>query len=177
MEITKEVNDELMAACAAWLEMAIRELRNSAQKNKLNLTGEAINSIQGAVSGFGGDGVGEVLISFANYARIRDSKDPYTFQRRPPVDEIEKWILRIGLQKFRTVPGYTGDKRPTSESVAARRIAWGIATRMYQNGPPRRRRWFAKTMYGPLLARFIQVQVKILGDSHVRIYNELNTTV
>ncbi len=57
MEITQEVNDELMAACAAWLEMAIRELRNSAQKNKLNLTGDAINSIQGAISGFGGDGV------------------------------------------------------------------------------------------------------------------------
>ena len=59
-----------MAACAAWLEMAIRELRNSAEKNKLNLTGEAINSIQGIISGFGGEGVGSCeLLSIVFFDR------------------------------------------------------------------------------------------------------------
>lgn len=167
-DVSAEMVQELEAASAAWLEMAIRELKASAKKNKLELTGGTIESIAGSISAFSPEAVGEIIISFQNSARFLDYRKQ-SYKRQAPVDALAEWVERVGLDKFKTVPGYRSGTRPVTDSLAARRIAWGIAVSRARRGPGKKRKWFAGLMFKPLLARLIQAQIEILGTSSVRV--------
>lgn len=162
---------QLEEAAAAWLEMAVRELIASAKKNKVELTGETIASIAGSVADFTPDGVGAILIQFQNSGRLQDWRK-MEYSKLPPVDILAQWVEKIGIDKFKFVPGYRGKERRISDSQAARRIAWGVAMARYRRGPRRKKRWFAKLMYGPLLARLIDAQIEVLGTSSLQVVTE-----
>jgi hypothetical protein len=167
-EVSVEMAEELEAACAAWLEMAIKELIASAKKNKVELTGQTIASIAGSIVSFSPDGVGEILINFQNSGRFQDWRK-MDYGKLPPIDVLTEWVEKIGINKFKFVPGYKGKERKISDSQAARRIAWGVAMARYNRGPKRKKRWFAKLMYGPLLARLISAQIEVLGTSSLQV--------
>jgi hypothetical protein len=168
-EISQEAAEQLNDACAAWLEMAIRELKLSAKKSRLELTGESIASIHGSISKFSTDGVGEIIISFQNSLRVQDWKNQKYSTIAPP-DFLTEWVLKIGVDKFKSVPAYNSQSRKNlTQTEAARRIAWGIAVSRFRKGVKKKRRWFAKLFYGPLLARLIQAQIDVLGTSSLRI--------
>jgi hypothetical protein len=161
--------EQLEEAAAAWLEMAVRELIASAKKNKVELSGETIASIAGSVSAFTPQAVGTILIEFQNSGRFQDWKS-MNYSKVPPVDVLAEWVEKIGVSKFKYVPGYQGKtERKISDSQAARRIAWGVAMARYRKGPKRKKRWFAKLMYGPLLARLIDAQIEVLGTSSLQL--------
>jgi hypothetical protein len=172
LDINAEMMQQLEDAGAAWMEMAIRELKASAKNKKLELSGASIASISGAISGFTSAGTMELAISFQNSARFQDWRTRPDYKNQPPIEEIMDWVLKKGVQNFKSVPGYGKGSRKISDSEAARRIAWGIAIAKRRNGPKKRKRWFAKLMYGPLLARLIAAQIEILGTSSIRVITE-----
>lgn len=176
-DLNSEMLADLEAVTAAWLQMAITELKASAQKKKVQLSGDLIASINGKISDFSADGMADIEISFKAAGRILDYRTKPEFTTNPPVDELAKWVEMLGLDKFKKVPGYTGRRPNISQSAAARRIAWGIAISRLRKGPKRARKWFAKLFYGPLIARLIEAQISVLGTSSVRILDSLDTNL
>jgi hypothetical protein len=172
IDISLEMQQQLEDASAAWLEMAIRELKASAKKAGVELSGASISSISGAVSGFSADSVLQIAINFQNSARFLDWRSKPDYKKSPPVEELVDWVLKKGVQNFKKVPGYGKGNQKISDSEAARRIAWGIAVARLRRGPSKRKRWFGKLMYGPLLARLIAAQIEILGTSSLRVVTE-----
>lgn len=171
--LSQEMVTQLEAVSAAWLEMAIRRLKESAAKNKVSFTGELINSIQGTISDFDENGVGSILIGFNPSGRILDYRNKFNYSTTPPIDLLTQWVESIGVSKFKKVSGYKLGKKPPTESMTARRIAWGIAISRLRKGPKKPRKWFAKLMYGPLLAQLIQAQIDVIGTSSIRILDIL----
>jgi hypothetical protein len=171
--LSEDMVTQLEAVSAAWVEMAIRRLKESAAKNKVSFTGELINSINGSISDFDENGVGNILIAFNPSGRILDYRNKYNNSTTPPIDLLTKWVESIGLGRFKFVSGYKKGKAPATQSMTARRIAWGIAYYRFRSGPKRPRKWFAKLMYGPLLAQLIKAQIDVLGTSNLRILDIL----
>ncbi len=176
-DLSTEMLSDLESVTAAWLQMAIQELKASAQKKKVQLSGDLIASIQGKISDFSADGMADIEISFKAAGRILDYRTKPEYKSNPPVDELAKWVEMIGLDKFKKTPGYSGRNPKITQSAAARRIAWGIAISRFRKGPKRARKWFAKLFYGPLIARLIQAQIDVLGTSSVRILDSLDTNL
>lgn len=172
MDISAEMMQELEDASAAWLERAIRALKESAEKKEIVLTGESIKSIAGAISGFSSQGVMDIGISFQNSARFLDWRTKPDYKKNAPIEDLMAWVLKKGVQNFKTVPGYGKGKPKITDSQAARRIAWGIAVSRFIHGPKKRKRWFGKLMYGPLLARLIAAHIEILGTSSMKVISE-----
>lgn len=176
-DLNSEMLSDLEAVTAAWLQMAIAELKASAQKKKVQLSGDLIASIQGRISDFSADGMADIEISFKAAGRILDYRTKPEYSKNPPVDELAQWVEMLGLDKFKKVPGYKNRRPNISQSAAARRIAWGIAISRLRKGPRRPRKWFAKLFYGPLIAQLIKAQIDVLGTSSVRILDSLDTNL
>ena len=168
-ELSAEMVEELHDAVAAWMEMAIQRLRKNAADKKLQNTGESIQSIMGRVIS-GADGQFDALIDFKASARFADYRKNVQYSKLPPVELLAEWVLGKGIGKFKYIPGYKNAKVKPVDQVAARRIAWGVAVRRYQKGYGRKKPWFAKLMYGPLISQLIQTSINVIGTSSVKLF-------
>jgi hypothetical protein len=168
-ELSAEMVEELQDAVAAWLQMAILRMKKNAADKKLNNTGESIQSIAGRMVTMD-DGQIDVLIDFKNSARFADYRKNVQYSKLPPVDLITDWVLSKGIGAFKYIPGYKNSNKRLVDTVAARRIAWGVAVRRYEKGFGRRKPWFAKLMYGPLIAQLIQTSIDVIGTSSTKLF-------
>jgi hypothetical protein len=127
-----------------WQHNVTRLLQESVRKNKLTLTDELLNSFEHEVKSHAGDMV-QGLLSFRGYGRIKEmSRLVYT--RQPPVEKMEEYVEKVGVSKFKYVPGYKAGHIP-HESIAVKRIAWGLARRKFIDNKHKPKRWFAKQFY------------------------------
>jgi hypothetical protein len=168
-ELSAEMVEELKDAVAAWMQMALDRLKKNASDKKLNNTGESIQSIAARMVATA-EGQVDVLIDFKNSARFADYRRNVKYSSLPPVELLTEWVLGKGIGKFKYVPGYQNSPKKLSDQVAARRIAWGVAIRRYQRGYGRKKPWFAKLMYGPLIAQLIQVSRDTIGFTSTKIF-------
>jgi hypothetical protein len=69
-----------------------------------------------------------------------------TFSKQAPVDAIEEWIKQVGVDKFKTIPSYKNGKRPSTDTIAIRKLAWAIAKSYKKRGkvPRKKGGWRAK---------------------------------
>ena len=169
-ELSAEMIAELEEACAAWLEMGVQRLKANAKDKKLNLTGESINSIAGRLVQVSAEGQFEILIGFKNSARFADYRKNVNYKNLPPVQMLAEWVLGKGIGKFKYIPGYRTAKVKPVDEIAARRIAWGVAIRRYQKGYGRKKPWFAKLMYGPLISMLIKASIDTIGTTSVKLF-------
>lgn len=172
IDVTEEYKNNLEDLVAAWLESSIRELVQSAKDKNVNVTQATINSIVGSFAGLSDQAVGEALIGFQNSGRFLDFRKSPDWQKFPPIESLAEWVLKIGINKFKYIPGYKNAKSRPSAQMAARRIAWGVAMHRYQLGAKRKRPWFAKLFYKKLLGQFIGMMVEQTGTSSIRVITE-----
>jgi len=83
---------------------------------------------------------------FQDAGRIRDMKG-VTWKKLPPADAMEAYVKKIGLGKFKYVPGYKAGRFPISQKIAMNRIAWGIAKGKQRHNKTVPKKWFAKPFY------------------------------
>jgi hypothetical protein len=141
-EIDKLINDEL----GDWAGYVMLALGRSLQKRKLILTGDLLRSLQYEVLKDAAEGTGKLRIMFQDAGRIRDMK-AVTWKKLPPADAMEAYIKKIGLGKFKYVPGYKSGRFPISQKIAINRIAWGIAKGKQRHNKTVPKKWFAKPFY------------------------------
>jgi hypothetical protein len=133
---------------------ALAELAAAIEKQGLVFTEELLQSLRSEVVAASARHVATMGIAFVKYGRIRDMKGTNR-TKAPPIEEIEKYVEKVGIDKFNYVPGYKYGQFPLTKAVALNRIAWGIArAKLRDNSQVRPRAWFAKTFYSSL-SRFI----------------------
>lgn len=166
-----EYNEAIADVLAAWVEYAIRALKENLRKKKLVFTEELEQSLKFDISEIV-DGVGGAKLDLKNYGRFRDMKR-LTFKGPANFEAIREWVESIGIQKFKFVPGYDPSKRTVRRvpvtSRAMNRIAWGVAWGRFRKFKHRRKQWLNKYFYGPVVARLVEALIEKTGTSAVQI--------
>lgn len=141
-----------------WGVTVLQVLAEQIKKKKLVLSGELLDSLKFDTLKAAGDQTAKLFLLFQESGRIKDMK-ALTYKKQPPIKEIEAFVRKVGVAKFKYVPGYTSPgKRPTDD-IAIRRIAWGIARHKKKVNTTKPKKWFSKTFYGmlnPLIDNLIE---------------------
>lgn len=136
---------------------AINNFRQALADNKLVFTQELYESFQYNIVRNA-----EMLyseISFKQYGRYKDMKELKFSSHIPPVDAMEFFVEKTGVDKFAWVPGYKqNDGVPTE--IATRRIAWAIAS--HYNRVPSIKRGYKGTWYNENVMLMINTAKKRL---------------
>jgi hypothetical protein len=133
---------------------ALAELAVAIQQQGLVFTEELLQSLRSEVVAASARHVASMGIAFQEYGRIRDMKGTNR-SKAPPLEAIEAYVAKVGVDKFNYVPGYRYGQFPLTKAVAINRIAWGIArAKLRDNSQARPRPWLAKTFYSGI-NRFI----------------------
>jgi len=140
-----------------WGDDMQARLERKARGQGLNFTGSLLNSFRTEVAQAQGLVENELNLYFAEQGRLRDMKMSY-LGKMPRLDKMLEYVHKVGVDKFRYVPGYPLGFKPTGASgvgyakgytIAEQRIAYGISrSRMVKN--PRAKEWFNKTFYSGL---------------------------
>ncbi len=93
------------------------------------LTGELMDSLRHQAVIVGRDLYAEFSIGFAGYGRFKDMRQ-LLYEKMPPIDVMEEFVKKLGVEAFDYVPGYLTDAKRRvviPDSRAITRIAWGVA--------------------------------------------------
>jgi len=115
-------NGDLESLAREWAIKTATQLKKNIQSKGLSVTQELLDSM---TYGLRDGGNPSIVISFAAHGRFLDMKQLF-WSKQPPVDVLESWVRRKGVNNFAFVPGYEnggGFDTPT----AARKIAFGLA--------------------------------------------------
>lgn len=158
----EEIAKLLEKTMASWYREVYGKLKAQMSAKGLILTGSLSESLNAEITTAADEVKGELKLYFEDHGRFQDMKHRY-FGKMPPVEAMLKYIRKVGLDKFRYVPGYplgvfpTGTSRSkfgTGNRIAENRIAWGLA--MSRVAPKNsgkaygRRKWYAKTFYSSI---------------------------
>lgn len=132
-----------------WSKNVEGALRQSAEKKGLALSRDLMNSINSKVQRAAGDTLTHVFFAFEDYGRHADMKN-LIYTKMPPIDEMVKFVTKVGLHNFKYVPGYEDSRSVPHESIAVKRIAWGLAKGRLRRYKHRPKKWFAKQFYGQI---------------------------
>lgn len=159
---------------AAWIEYAVRALQENLKKKKMVFSAELENSIKMRMTKVV-DGAGAAQLDLKTYGRFRDMKRN-TYSGPANFEAMLEWVKKIGIQRFKYIPGYDPAKRtvnriPTT-SLAMNRIAWGIAWGRFIKFNGRRKQWLNKYFYGPLQNVLIDSIIKATGRNTVSIITD-----
>lgn len=132
-----------------WGDLVLSRLSEKIRQRKVVLSGDLLRSLRyKVVSGASGE-VAKLLLSFQDSGRIKDMRQ-INRRRQAPVSEMEEFVRKVGLQRFRFIPGYPDRSKVPSEAIAVNRIAWGIVRRQAMDGKHKPKKWFSKTFYGTI---------------------------
>lgn len=126
-----EANMERIAK--EWAVHIVIRFKKQIEKKNISLTKELLNSFEYEVFASGDGNVG-VNISYSIHGKTIDMKNLY-YNGMPPIDELEAWVKKVGLENFSYIPGYSDSWIPMAGSESdARRIAWGIGMNIQRTG-------------------------------------------
>lgn len=166
MATTKDLTPDklqawLQAELGNWQENVRGLLIDNLRRQRLELSGGLIDSMDAQVIAASGDILGKVHFVFSDHGRHKDMRN-LVYTQQPPVEALEEFVRKVGVDKFRYVPGYTSGKVP-SESIAIKRIAWGISKGRLKGYKHKPKKWFAKSFYG---------QINVLIGTLIQGYQE-----
>jgi hypothetical protein len=117
------------------------------QARGLVFSGELLKSLQAQVLAASVQNIASMGVEFEEYGRIREMK----FQGRtkaPPIEEMEAYVRKVGINNFPYVPGYGFKSRPVGNARTINRIAWGLVrAKLRDQGQFKPKSWFAKNFY------------------------------
>jgi hypothetical protein len=121
-----DYEQELDRIARGWAVHIVGRFKKQIDKKNISLTDDLLNSFEYKVFEAPGGNVG-VNISYQVHGKYIDMKNLF-YTKLPPIDKIEAWVRKKGLENFDYVPGYSKNWKPSDGSATdARRIAWGIA--------------------------------------------------
>jgi hypothetical protein len=136
---------------------AIQMFKQAIERNSLVLTTELLDSFQYNIVRSA-----ELIyseIEFRMYGRFKDMKQIRYAAHMPPIEAMEFFVEKIGVDKFAWVPGYDS-KSSVPTDIAARRIAWAIAK--HHRSVPSVKRGYRGTWYNENVMKMINEAKKQL---------------
>ena len=81
-----------------------------------------LDSLQSQVVAASAQHMASMGVLFHQHGRIKDMKG-ITRTKAPPIEAMEEYVRKVGLDKFSYVPGYKYGQFPLASSTAINRIA------------------------------------------------------
>jgi hypothetical protein len=139
------LNEYIENELGDWAMNVQRLLQENLIRSNITLTDDLLNSFEEQVYSHASQNIQTLLFGFHDYGRMREMRN-LVYTKMPPVEVLEDYVEKVGLAKFKYVPGYRSGKIP-HESVAIKRIAWGIARAKFLENRHKPKRWFARAFY------------------------------
>jgi len=149
----QQIKDLVGRSLEQWYRIVYSRLEGAIKAKGLMLEGNLLESLRGEISTAGTDLAGQLTLYFTDYGRYQDMKHRYK-GKMPPFAEMLKYVEKVGIDKFKFVPGYKEEKRPSDARVVANRIAWGLS--MSRIAPKNsgktygQKKWYAKTFWSSI---------------------------
>lgn len=152
---------------------ALHYFEKAIEKERLVLSGDLRNSLQYEINdeadSFAALANINIDIFFKEYGRFKDIKR-MRWQHMPPVEELEEFVKKVGLNKFAFVNGYNEKSVPTVDK-AVKRLAWTFA--MYKKKIPvhkQQTQWYNRTKaaYFNVLSRRINSRMAEIMPQYMK---------
>ncbi|UHG93336.1 hypothetical protein [Spirosoma oryzicola] len=151
-----ELEAELAAIIGTYRLQALTEYKYALQAAGIKITGELLDSFEATIRIDAARFVFECTIKFEEYGRFKDMKGLNTGDRMAPLEAIEYFVEKTGVDKFlnaiwadryRTFNSRGKNKGPRPVSKLIRDIAWGVRIARYRDIRHLRkgRSWYNKT--------------------------------
>jgi hypothetical protein len=156
-----DINDEQNVAFVNevledWTAITLNDLKRSIQNAGLELTEDLLNSLRVEVMKAAAGDLARANFYFRMHGRWKDMRTVYknysgSWRQSgfPPIEAIKEFITKVGVEKFKYVPGYKMGTFP-AENIAVRRLAWGIAIGIGKRNTIKAKKWYAKTFYSQI---------------------------
>jgi len=175
MSIPKQFAADVQRITNKFLPEAIGLLQARLKDRKLVVTEELLKSVSGKLTHNLNEASAELVLEFQMSGRFKDMKKINYTSNAPPVDVMESYVKKIGVGKYKYIPGYTyaGVQRMPTADVAAKRIAWGLSQSYIRGKKVKSNRWFSKYFYGPVVGALVEELIAATGTSSLQILDEL----
>ncbi len=152
-----ELEEEMLELATEVTRDAIAYFEKAIEREGIILTSQLRNSFEYRIITQAGRLAASAEIMFSSYGRFKDMRT-LNYVMLPPIDLMEEFVEKIGLNQFAYIHGYEGKAVPTVPN-AANRLAWAIAIRLKRAKIVRRPN---KGWYNQTKADFVNVMRKRL---------------
>lgn len=128
MDPNNEFRDAILEELPKIASDSIAYFKKAIESNNIILTGELLDSFSVSIEQEAGSISAD--IHFASYGRYKDMKGLRWSGNMPNFDAIESFVEKKGLASFAYVPGYENALHFPADTIAIKRIAFGIAKAM-----------------------------------------------
>ncbi|AEI46806.1 hypothetical protein [Runella slithyformis] len=141
-----ELAEEITRDAVGYFEKAI-------ERAGIVLSGDLKNSFEYEIIQTAGRLSVAGVIHFKGYGRFKDMR-VLTYALMPPIETMEDFVEKVGLEKFAYVPGYSSIDVSNIKN-AAKRVAWAVA--MSRKRVPTVRRKSRSAWYNSTKSNFLNV--------------------
>lgn len=167
MAAIDNANEKIDQVLQEWAPYVVQILAAAIEKRKLLLTEDLLHSFRWDLLKATADSVAQGRLYFKTHGRWKDMRTIRN-QHQPPVDAlIQDFVKKVGISKFKYVPGYKSGSIP-SENIAMRRIAWGISKGLLKRNTSAARKWYASNFYNAvnvLIEKLLTNYQQVSGDA------------
>jgi hypothetical protein len=121
--IEDDLNKAMAASLGSFSEKAYRQAMALMNESEVSVTGDTAEKIKVQFENMAGEITAHVDLEYPVSAALTQARRYYA--KKASIADLTQWILNVGLDKFRYVPGYERGNLP-SQDRQARRIAWGM---------------------------------------------------
>lgn len=143
--LEKDADEIINGLLAEFADEQILAFHSQLDTKKINKTRELFNSFNKELLKVSANLEFELRIFYDKHGSYRDM-NYRKYSKQAPVDAIEEWIKHVGVEKFKTIPSYKKGTRPSTDTIAIRKLAWAIAKSYKKRAGVKRRNggWRAK---------------------------------
>ena len=143
-----EEADYIDSVLQEWTPFVLQILHEGINQRNLLLTEDLYRSLRWEVIKATAGMVASAKLSFRMHGRWKDMRTIRNGKIPPIQTIIDEFVQKVGVGNFTYVPGYTAGKTIPSDSIAMRRIAWGISVSLAKKKQTVAKKWYSKNFYG-----------------------------
>ena len=140
--------DYIDSVLQEWAPYVVQVLHEGIRRRNLVLTQDLYQSLRWELLRATAGMVATGKLFFRTHGRWKDMRTIRN-GKQPPIDVIiQEFVQKVGVSNFKYVPGYKAGQTVPTDSIAMRRIAWGISRSIAGKKQTAAKKWYSKNFYG-----------------------------
>lgn len=163
IERNAEIDEIIQTVLKDWEASVHQKLSEAIRREKLTTTGALLGSLRATLKSASSAYRFALEYHFYDHGRYRDMKKLNYGGKMPPFNTMVDWVKKVGIQRFKYIPGYprgvfpignSKSKWGTGNKIVENRIAWGFMKHIQKTGyykrASSRKSWYNKVLWGEL---------------------------